>query len=127
MITFGQGGGRTDVFPRLQNDFDSFILDRIDRYPQSLRPYVPILLLGFNECDDMFDIVLHSIQKSAEELNDLREVDKTLLHICADDDMNESHYIVRLLEDEARAGRHFVSGGSYASLAKAAVDVICAK
>jgi glutathionylspermidine synthase len=75
----------------------------------------------------MFDIVLHSIQKSAEELNDLREADKTLLHICADDDMNESHYIVRLLEDEARAGRHFVSGGSYASLVKAAVNVICAK
>ncbi|KAF8175121.1 hypothetical protein BJ912DRAFT_38620 [Pholiota molesta] len=117
---------RDDVFPRLQSDFYSFFLNRIARYPQSLQPYIPILLMGHPQGQDIFDILLHGASRSAEEFKQLNDLDKSLLDIRSFDHA-EWLPIKALLEDTAKAGKFSINGGRYAALAKAIVKVICAK
>jgi hypothetical protein len=121
-----QGGGREDVFPRLQREFYSFILDRIRRYPALLQPYVPVLLLDGPGSRDMFDILLRGACGSAGEVRRLRRLDRGLLRISVvHSDAWSTGVVVReLLVDSARAGGYVVYGGSYVILAKAIIDVL---
>ncbi|KAF8186310.1 hypothetical protein BJ912DRAFT_1144082, partial [Pholiota molesta] len=125
------GSNRLDIFLRLQNDFDVFLLDHIALYPPSLRTHIPALLCLLCCGDgprigDLFRILLLRASNSAREHTEFLNLDNMLLI----DNDSKAFYRFKyqiwesLFRDKSRAGEYFVDGKSYVALAKAIVSVV---
>ncbi|KAF8171099.1 hypothetical protein BJ912DRAFT_996144 [Pholiota molesta] len=129
-------GTRADVFPRLRNEFDAFVFERLSRYPQALQAFIPTIIVHTDDkilpsssaC--IFHISLYDMYPSKAEHAQSRGHNSTLLDIFCSGlcDWREfrgyGRIFVTLFSDRSRAGQFFVDGRSCLALAKKVNQII---
>ncbi|KAF8175342.1 hypothetical protein BJ912DRAFT_988889 [Pholiota molesta] len=86
-----QGGVRVDVFPRLRDEFDAFVLERLAQYPPALRTLIPTIIVYSHRypadlvegemIQDIFRLSFHTLNPSDKEMANSLRLDWTLLHL----------------------------------------------
>lgn len=115
------------MFPRLRDEFDAFVLERLSQYPAALRTLIPTIIVYSHRypadlvegqmIQDIFRLSFHTLNPSDKEIADGLRLDWTLLHLYNTHFYNYSrrNAFSTLFEDRSRAGQFFVDSGSYAT------------
>ncbi|KAF8195026.1 hypothetical protein BJ912DRAFT_163105 [Pholiota molesta] len=129
-------GTQFDVFPRIRNEFDAFIFERLSRYPQALQAVIPAIFVhnwnmnkqSFGLC--VFHISLYDMYPSKAQHGQSCGSDTTLLDICHSGSCDREDFrgygsvFPTLFNNRSRAGQFYVDGRSWLELAKQIFQII---
>jgi hypothetical protein len=115
------------VFPRLRNEFDAFVLGHLSEYPPPLQALIPTIIVygahphsgpySRSTLRDIFSISVYALGLQSELFDPLG--------LDGFDGVNFHAGVLfpPLFEDCSRAGKYFVGGESYVTLAKVLVRI----